>query len=65
MIRAMFIMQFVLLALIIGFAILRRHRVGRYTYLDTCVLSLLLFFARFCFCVFRDFAGSAESATIG
>jgi hypothetical protein len=43
MIRVMFIMQLLLSALIIGFAIWRRRRAGRYTYLDTCILSLLLF----------------------
>jgi hypothetical protein len=43
MIRAMFIMQFVLLAMIMGFAVWRKRRAGRYTYLDSCLLCLLLF----------------------
>ena len=43
MIRAMFIMQLVVLALIIGFVVWHKHRTGRYTYLDTCLLALLLF----------------------
>jgi uncharacterized sodium:solute symporter family permease YidK len=54
MIRAIAILQLVMLAAILSFGYWRKRRAGRSTYLDTCLVFLLLIFDMTAFALYGD-----------
>ena len=61
MIRAIFLVQLVTLTAIFAFGYWRKRRMGGYTYLDTCLVSVLLTLDLWVFAFYADSLAGGEA----